>query len=147
MVKNNIKMNKYIIDRTFVFCVFIWLVFWVPHICGRIGALTIIIETVVIISYGYLYGRNILLLFDLLLKKSERIVYFSKMSNFDNYELFWKKNYCEWQFYSAEGILELLVPVALTEEEIHNMKKPKADQKVKICFYKHTKILYSWEAL
>ena len=81
------------------------------------------------------------------IEKRREEVFFSKVSSINDYEFFKGKYCCEWKFYSSKGTMEVLVPVALTEEEIHNMEKPLVDQKVRICFYRFSKILYSWEIL
>ena len=64
-----------------------------------------------------------------------------------NYECLGKKYYCEWKFYSSQGTLQVLVPVFLTEEKIREMEKPQVDQKVKLNYYKYSKILRSWEVV
>ena len=76
---------------------------------------------------------------------------FSKMCNIDEYAVygtFKRRYFCEWNFYySSKGKLTLLVPVCKRYEEIIKMNKPKTDQKVRVYYYKHSKILYSWEEL
>lgn len=105
----------------------------------------LILEGLIVWSFGSL-GKHVLLLpIDLIIGKVERVVYFSRMSNFDEYEFKKEKHYCEWKFYSEKGTLEVLVPVELSKEEIFTMDKPKVDQKVRVTYYKYSKILYSWE--
>ena len=82
---------------------------------------------------------------DMIMGVCEKDVFFSRVSNIRNYEIIRGKYYCEWKFYSENGNITLLVPVALTEAEIWNMEKPKVDAKVQVQYYKYSKILKSWE--
>ena len=110
--------------------------------------LLIVLEGLLVCSFGFMCRHVLLLPIDLLVNKVENIVYFSKMSNFDEYDLIKNgKYYCKWKFYSKDGTLEVLVPVELSKEEIFTMHKPEVDQKVKVTYYKYSKILYSWEVL
>lgn len=140
-------MKQYIIDQLIFLILGIWMMSILPWMCGYIIIFTIISELIAILSLSYLCRRILVLPLDLILKKRREEVFFSKVSSINDYEFFKGKYCCEWKFYSSKGTMEVLVPVALTEEEIHNMEKPLVDQKVRICFYRFSKILYSWEIL
>lgn len=140
-------MKEYLIDQFLFLLVGSVCAISIPWMCNYILILVIIFELMVILSVAYLCRRILVLPLDLILKKRSADVFFSRVSSMDDYEFFKGKYCCEWKFYSSKGTVEVLVPVALTEEEIHNMEKPLVDQKVRICFYRFSKILYSWEIL
>lgn len=139
-------MKEYVIDQVLFLAIGIWIMIFIPTMCGHILILMIIFELMAGLSFGYLCRRILVLPLDILLKKRTEIVYFSRM-NTDLYEFFKGKYYCEWVFYSSKGTISVLVPVALCQVEILNMEKPVVNQKVRICFYRFSKILYSWEGL
>ena len=118
-----------------------------PWMCGYIISFTIISELITILSLTYLCRRILILPLDCILKKRSADVFFSQVSSLNNYEFFKGKYCCEWKFYYSKGTVEVLVPVALTKEEIHNMEKPLVNQKVRIYYYRFSKILYSWKIL
>ena len=111
------------------------------------GPVLIILELIIGISFGFYFGRVLLLPLDFLCGKKSEEVYFSRLRDVSSYEFFTKKYFCEWKFYSSKGTLAVVVPVAYTEAEVRNMNKPLVDQKVRICYYKYSKILYSAELL
>lgn len=99
------------------------------------------------LSVVYLCRRILVLPLDFLTQKKNEIVFFRRVNNINKYEFYKGRYYCEWEFYSSKGTVVVLVPVALKEEEIRNMEKPMCDQKVHICFYRFSKILYSWKVI
>ncbi len=140
-------MRKYIIDQVLFLFLGIVIMCIIPWMCGHIIIFIFISEIIALLSIGYLCRRILVFPLDLILKKRSADVFFSKVSGINDYEFFKGKYCCEWKFYCSKGNIEVLVPVTLTMEEIHNMKKPLVDQKVRICFYRFSKILYSWEIL
>ena len=140
-------MKQYIIDQLFFLVIGIWVMIIIPKMCGYIWFLTILFELMVLLSWGYLCRHVLVFPLDLIFEKKKEEVFFSKISSIDNYEFFMGKFYCEWKFYSSKGSLKLLVPVALAEKEIYNMCKPDVDQKVRVCYYRFSKILHSWEKI
>ena len=106
------------------------------------------IEILIAWSCFILLRRILVLPLDMLLGCVEKEVCFSQICNIDEYEFFRKKCYCEWYFYfSSKGTLTLLVPVCMTYEDILKMDSPVTNQKVRIHYYRYSKILCSWEIL
>lgn len=104
------------------------------------------IEILIVCSCSYLLRRILVFPLDLLRGCIEKDVCFSQICNIDEYEFFRKKCYCEWNFYfSSKSTLTLLVPVCQIHEEILQMDSPVTNQKVRIRYYRYSKILCSWE--
>lgn len=147
-MKNEIKMKQYVIDQVIQLVVFIVLAVGFYVATSERVLIMLSIEILIICSFTYLLKRVFVLPIDLIQGVIEQDVYFSSLCNIDKYEFFRKKYYCEWHFYfSAKDTLTLLVPVCQTHEEILQMDSPGTNQKVRICYYKHSKILCSWEVL
>lgn len=148
-MKRQYKATGFIIDEAIVLIIGLLCgVFFASQLENKDAIwLLLILESLIVWSFGYLCRRLLLFSIDMMLVKTEKIVYFSKMNNYDEYEIKRGKYYCEWQFYSSEGTLKVTVPVELSKEEIFTMDKPKVDQKVKVTYYKYSKILYSWESV
>jgi len=147
-MKRQYKMTRLIREELIMLIMGVFFGVFFASQCENKDAIWILIvlEGLLVWSLGFVCRHVLVLPIDLLVNKVERIVYFSKMSNFDEYDLVKSEvYYCEWKFYSKEGTLEVLVPVELSKEEIFTMDKPKVDQKVKVTYYKYSKILYSWE--
>ena len=154
-MKKEIAMKKYVIDQLLQLMIFWGSWFYLNYKCGyaffdpdlwMYAIILFILNALGVFACG-LFKHILLLPFDLLRGSSEQIAYFSKRVGIDNYECLGKKYYCEWKFYSSQGTLQVLVPVFLTEEKIREMEKPQVDQKVKLNYYKYSKILRSWEVV
>ena len=147
-MRRTIEMKKYIIDQMIQLIIFIIIVVVFFYTTYEKILIMFVIEAITVCSFSYLLRRILVLPLDLFQGYVEQDVYFSKICNIDEYELFKKKCYCEWNFYfSSKGKLTLLVPVCQTHEEILQMDKPATDQKIRIRYYKYSKILCSWESL
>ena len=140
-------MKKYILDQIGVLAIAVGLACIFPRMCRYHFWPTFVLEVMLLPSSGYLCRRILVLPLDIVIGKRMKVVYFSRVCNVENYEFFPKRYHCEWRFYSSEGTLKVLVPVALSKEEIQSMHRPKADQKVKVCYYPYSKILCSWEIM
>lgn len=147
-MRKTIEVKKYIIDQM------IQLVFFIVVAVGFYRAtldivwIMIAIEILITCSCLYLLRRVLVFPLDLLCGYVEKDVCFSQVCNIDEYEFFRKKCYCEWNFYfSSKGTLTLLVPVCQTHEEILQMDSPVTNQKMRIRYYRYSKILYSWEII
>ncbi|MGN1155417.1 MAG: hypothetical protein ACI4TK_04505, partial [Agathobacter sp.] len=74
-------------------------------------------------------------------------VYFTTQLGLVDYE-FRKGKHCpEWKFYSGNKALVLLVPMVATSEEILKLERPKKDEKLKITYFRFSKILLSYEPM
>lgn len=147
-MRKTIKAKKYIIDQLVQLVFFSAVALGFFHATSDIAWVMYVIEILIVCSCSYLLRRILVLPLDLLCGHVEKTVYFSQLCNIDKYEFFRRKYFCEWNFYySSKGTLTLLVPVCQNHEEILQMDRPVANQKVKIRYYRYSKILYSWECL
>lgn len=110
------------------------------------SSFSIIFQSLIIISWGFLCRRLLVFPLDLLLKAKTEDVYFSKQSQFDKYEFFRNKYSCLWTFYDSHNKkTELLVPFSESKEKILSIGCPENKRKIRVTYYKFSKILYSWE--
>ena len=144
-MKHTIGMKKYVIDQILLLIIY----------CAIFSSLIYMEDGHIVVIAIFLIGllpcislcqQTLLLPLDMLCGEVERTVYFSKMIMGYGYE-FSKKYYCEWRFYSSKGMLEVIVPVALTEDEMRTMERPQVDQKVKVRYYRFSKLLRSWKVV
>ncbi len=139
-------MRKYMIDQTLLLGIGICIMIGIPIVCGPV--FTFVLEGMTMLSFGYLCRRILAIPFDILRGKETRIVYFASQRGIEDYEFYKDKHCREWKFYySGDKTISLLVPEPATLEEIHSMKRPKADERVKITYLRYAKILLSWESL
>lgn len=139
-------MKKYLLDQIGTMTIILVLATALHFSTKNHKVLAMVLDVGLLIPYGYLCRRMLLLPLDLLFGKKTEILYFSRMSNIQEYELFSNQCCCLWQFYSSTGTVKLLVPASVPYSKILELDKPKTDQKVRICYYPYSKILYSWEA-
>lgn len=147
-MKKMVDMKRYILDQILQLVFFIIVASGLYFITRDIVWGMITIEILIACSCSYLLRRIILLPIDLLQGCVEQEVCFSQICNIEKYEFFRNKFYCEWNFYfSSKGKLTLLVPVCKIQEEILQMDKPLVNQKIRVCYYRYSKILCSWEKI
>lgn len=141
-------MKKYIIDQMLQLIFFMVVAIFFSYATSDIIWIMLATEILIVCSCSYLLRRILVFPLDLLNGCVENEVCFSQICNIDEYEFFRKKCFCEWHFYfGSEDTLTVLVPVCLTHEEILQMDSPVTNQKVRIRYYKRSKILCSWEIL
>ncbi|MBR5311021.1 MAG: hypothetical protein IKU42_07870 [Oscillospiraceae bacterium] len=115
-------------------------------IVGHLAIFSLILESLTILCWGLLCKRLLVFPFDLFFEKKYEEVYFSKQSKFDEYEFFRNKYSCLWTFYDSHNKkTELLVPFSESKEKILSIGCPEKNRKIRITYYKFSKILYSWE--
>ncbi len=132
-------MRKYLIDQVLFLIAGIGIMICIPFLCGPI--FTFVFEIAVAISWGYLCRRVLLFPLDLLFGKVTSNVYFATQLGLVDYE-FRKGRHCpEWKFTSGNKTLVLLVPMAATLEEILKLEQPKKDEKLRITYFRFSKIL------
>lgn len=136
-------MKKYVIDQFLFLTVGIAIIALIPLFCGPI--FTYIFEIVVILSWTYLCLRILLLPIDLILGKVTRTVYFATQSGIEDLEFFKNMHCCEWKFNLENGqTLMLLVPKAITLQEVDKLVFPPKNVKLKITYFRLSKILLEW---
>lgn len=138
-------MRKYLIDQALFLIAGIGIMICIPFLCGPI--FTFVLEVVVAISWGYLCRRILLFPFDLLYGKVTDNVYFSTQLGLVGCEFHKGKYYPEWKFSGRNKTLVLLVPMATTLEENLELERPKKDEKLRITFFRFSKILLSYEPI
>ena len=136
-------MKKYVIDQFLFLAVGIAIIALIPLFCGPI--FTYIFEIVVILSWTYLCRRILLLPIDLILGKVTRTVYFATQSGIEDLEFFKNMHCCEWKFNLENGqTLMLLVPKAIILQEVDKLVFPPKNVKLKITYFRLSKILLEW---
>lgn len=138
------KIKTYLLDQCFFLFLGIISIIWIRLNAGPV--FLIIFQSLIIISWGFLCRRLLVFPLDLLLKAKTEEVYFSKQSQFDKYEFFRNKYSCLWIFYDSHNKkTELLVPFSESKEKILSIGCPENNRKIRVTYYKFSKILYSWE--
>ncbi|MGN0492058.1 MAG: hypothetical protein ACI4F7_00265 [Acutalibacteraceae bacterium] len=138
-------MKKYLIDQAMFLIAGIGAMICIPFLCGPI--FTFVFEVLVAISWGYLCRRVLLLPLDLLFGKVTDNAYFATQLGLADYEFHKGKHCPEWKFTCGNKTLILLVPMAATKEAIMELKQPKKDEKLKITYFRFSKILLSYEPI
>ena len=137
-------MKKYIIDRLVLLAWGIWAMIYTPNRAGPI--FTIIGEMMAIFIIVVFCHRILLLPLDLIVGKKQAVVYFSLNYWGAGGETITRKQFAEWKFYyGSNQQIRLLVPYAVPEGKILDLTTPARNQKVKITYYRYSKILCHWE--
>lgn len=137
-------MKKILIDQALFLAIGIAIMILIPTFCGPV--FTLIFEIAVILSWGYLCRRILLLPFDLVLGKVSQTVYFASQCSVEDLEFFKNMNYYVWKFYyGKDQTLKLLVPNAIKKGEEYRVALPQKDVKLKITYLRLSKILLQWE--
>lgn len=137
-------MKKFIVDQILFLIFGVGIAIGIPYVFGFV--FTCVLEILTILTWGYLCRQILLLPLDFICGKTTCIVYFAARCITWNYEFYKNRHYCEWKFYYGNRqTLILTVPVAKTLKELDEMVQPQADQKLKITYLRHSKILLDWE--
>ena len=138
-------MRRFIIDQLIFLAVGIVFMIFVPFFCGTI--FTYVFESIILIAWCYQCRWLILIPIDCLLGKTTQIVYFANECGIHEYEFF-KNSYCfEWKVYFSENhTIRLLVPDC-TSANHDKVSQPQRDQRIKVIYFKLSKILLNWEPL
>ena len=136
-------MKKFILDQVLFLVVGFIIVVIIPHICGPI--FTLIFETIVILCWGYLCRRVLLLPFDFVVGTTTKIVYFSSQGGKEEYEFFKGNYFSNWKFcYENDQKLILSVPgLDITNSDYITL--PAHDKQIEVTYYKFSKILLAWK--
>lgn len=112
----------------------LFLAFWIPFFSFLVG----------------FQAKELLLLpLDMICGKKEKTMYFWREVNHIDLDFFPKRKTSVWHFiYSQKGInykVNLLMPIALEEKQIEYMDRPQIHDKIKVTYYRLSKIICSWE--
>ena len=138
-------MRKFVIDKV------LYLLYGIAtgigiYVFERYMVLTIIIEAVLIWCLADQCRQLFALLIDVCEGSVTKEVYLSGRIIYRGYDFFSRGHYSEWQFYyGGSGILRLCVPDIKNSGLLEEMKNQRRDQKLKVTYYKLSKILISFE--
>lgn len=136
-------MKNFIIDQILFLVIGIAIMILIPIFCGLI--FTLIFEIAVLLCWGYLCRRILLIPFDLILGQVTQTGYFATQCGIENLEFYKDMYYYEWKFNTANGqMLRLLVPTVVTQKEAYKIVLPPKDKKLNITYFKCSKILLQW---
>lgn len=143
-------MKKFLIDQTLILASGVGLMICMPFVFNPI--FTAIFDIAVVASCGYLGQHALLLPIDLLKGKVTEDVYFSTQIGLIDYEFYKRKCYPIWKFRKGNQTFTLLVPAATTTlprnpQEYPQIERPKGDEKLRITYYRFSKILLSYESV
>ncbi len=139
-------MRKFIVDQILFLIFGIGIAIGIPFVFGFV--FTWVLEILTILTWSYLCRQILLLPLDFICGATTRVVYFAARCVTWDYEFCKNRHYCEWKFYHGNRQkLILTVPVAKTLKELDVMVQPQADQKLKITYLRHSKILLNWETV
>lgn len=139
-------MKEYLVNQLLYVAIMMAIMIGIPTFCGPI--FTVLFEIVVLLSTVYVCQRTLLLPIDLIMGKITKEVHFSGRLGIELLEFCRKKCCCEWKFYyEGRSDLILLVPVVVSEAELMSMKQPLVDQKVRVTYYRYSRILCNWESI
>ena len=138
-------MRKFVIDKV------LYLLYGIAtgigiYVFERYMVLTCILETLIIVCLAHQCQPLFALLIDVFKGSVTKEVYLSGRIIYRGYDFFSRGHYSEWQFYyGGSGILRLCVPDIKNSGLLEEMKNQRRDQKLKVTYYKSSKILISFE--
>lgn len=138
-------MRKFVIDKV------LYLLYGIAigigiYVFERYIVLTVIFETILITCLASQCSPLFALLIDVFKGSVTREVYLSGKIISWGYDFFSRGSYTEWKFYyGSNDILKLRVPDIKNSELLEEMKNQRRDQKLKVTYYKSSKILISFE--
>ena len=138
-------MRKFVIDKV------LYLLYGIAtgigiYVFERYMVLTIIFEAVLIYCLADQCRQLFTLLIDVCKGSVTKEVYLSGRIIYRGYDFFSRGHYSEWQFYyGGSGILRLCVLDTKNSGLLEEMKNQRRDQKLKVTYYKLSKILISFE--
>lgn len=136
----NDTMKKFVIDQILFLLLGIAMLLYIPVFCGPV--FTLILECLVVLSWGYLCRRILLLPLDLFCGKITQTAYFASQNRIEDLEFFKRTYYCEWKFHLKNNqTLGLFVPIAFSEKETSMIVPPPKNTALKITYYRFSKIM------
>lgn len=136
-------MKRFLIDRLLFLMAGIVIMVLIPLIWNSDFAL--LLEILVILSWGYLCRRILLLPLDLLFGKVTQSVYFAGQCGIEDLELIRGVHCYIWKFYYEDNkTLKLLVPFVVSRNTGNKPILPQKDGKLEVTYFRLSKILFSW---
>lgn len=136
-------MKRFLIDQTLFLVIGLGIFLLIPLFCSSV--FTLFFRIVVVLCWGYLCRRILLLPIDFVLGKFSQTVYFSTQCGIEKLEFFKGTYYLVWKFCLEDNQpLRVFVPIAITKEDIQKILSPPKNVKLKITYYKLSKILVHW---
>ena len=135
-------MKKFLIDQALFLTVGIVIMILIPAFCGPVFAY--IFEAIVVLCWGFLCRRILLLPLDLIIGSVSQTAYFSVQCRVDDLEFFWSTYCYVWKFYfDKDRTLKLLVPVEIMNgaKAKSDLALPEKDAKLRLTYYSLSKIL------
>lgn len=133
-------MKKFILDQSLFLALGIAIIVFIPTVCGPF--FTLFFEVIVILSWGYLCRRILLLPVDLIIGKVTQTAYFATQSGIEDLEFYKSMYCCEWKFILGTGqTLRLLVPIVINKKEAYKLVPPQKDVIHRITYFSLSKIL------
>lgn len=130
-------MKRFLIDKTIFLVIEIIIMILIPLYLGPV--FTLIFELMAIFSAVYLCRHILLLPLDLIVGKTKKEMYFSSQRGYEENQVF-KGKYPNWYFHYGENEkVSLVVPSCYDSV-------PEKDIKIKVTYYRYSKILLDWEA-
>lgn len=137
-------IKKLIIDQVLILAAFIAFMTAFRILWGPVNA--VVLGIVSILPCVYLCRRILLLPLDLISGEVSQTAYFAVQQGSESLKFFKGTAYWEWKFYFGDHqILLLLVPVAAEGKEEFKIVQPPKDAKLKITYFRFSKILLEWE--
>jgi len=135
-------MKEFIIDKALVLIIGIFVVCLIPTFCGPV--FTLIFETLALLLWWILCKTVILLPLDLILGAKSDLLYFSRCRYSDKLEFFRNKYYSEWEFYTKDKKLVVLVnPFVVSQKELLSSNISK-DRLLEVRYYRFSKIIHDY---
>ena len=134
-------MKQFVADQLFLLTIGI-VTFWtlVFHMSGSTAVKTALLITLGL-SIGYLCHKVLLIPFDMLIGKSVQTVYFSAITgSVWGYEFFKRGYFRDWKFYWGNH-----QPIRLLAVDMRPDMQPEHGQRVKVTYYRLSRILLSCE--
>ncbi|MCH5278423.1 MAG: hypothetical protein J1E60_01390 [Christensenellaceae bacterium] len=139
-------MLIYLLDQALLLIVGVGIIIGIPHFWGPV--MTLILESLTILSWGYLCRRILLLPIDLLCGRRAKQVHLVSQQVIDDYEFFRRRCSVEWKLYfGSKGKMFVLVPASAKRKEIDLIKRSQKDEYISITYYRFSKILLDWQPI
>ena len=140
-------MKRIILDQALsLLCAGI-LMFGIPFACNGVILPIVIMEAIVLFNTVLLYRIALFLPLDLIIGPRTEEAFFSRKALTFQCEFFRKYLYMEVRFMCNGKHLCLIFPACRKAEDLNNVPLPPKDTRLRITYYRFTKILKSYEVI